>query len=133
MKELAHEGNVRRSIIKDAQGKTLIEVPLTVGVVGAPVAPVDGAMTAVRSPVNDRSTLPTRVRHQRHPIADVNQGENRRLEAGERLHIEEGMTVSAWAEASQRQPSRAPVHATPEEEGRLAGSCLRQPDRCCAS
>jgi hypothetical protein len=32
VKELVHEGNVRRVIIKDADGKTVMEVPVTVGV-----------------------------------------------------------------------------------------------------
>ena len=35
IKELVHEGNIRRVIIKDEQGKTLIDIPLTLGVVGA--------------------------------------------------------------------------------------------------
>ena len=33
VKEIIHEGNVRRIIIKDDDGKTLIEVPLTLGLV----------------------------------------------------------------------------------------------------
>ena len=37
-KELVHEGNVRRLIIKNDAGQTLIEVPLTVGAVAAVVA-----------------------------------------------------------------------------------------------
>jgi hypothetical protein len=47
VKELAHEGNVRRIIIKDSQGKTLIAVPLTLGVVGVLVAPVAAAVGAI--------------------------------------------------------------------------------------
>ena len=34
VKELVHEGNVRRIIVKDEEEKTLIEIPLTLGVVG---------------------------------------------------------------------------------------------------
>jgi Domain of unknown function (DUF4342) len=34
VKELIHEGNIRRIIIKNEEGQTLIEIPLTVGVVG---------------------------------------------------------------------------------------------------
>jgi hypothetical protein len=40
IRELVREGNVRRIIIKDSQGRSMIEFPLTVGVVGALVAPV---------------------------------------------------------------------------------------------
>jgi len=37
--ELLHEGNVTRVIVKDESGKTLLEIPATVGVVGAVIAP----------------------------------------------------------------------------------------------
>jgi hypothetical protein len=39
VKELLHEGNVRRIIVKDESGKTLLEIPVTVGVVGVLLAP----------------------------------------------------------------------------------------------
>jgi hypothetical protein len=57
VKELAHEGNVRRIIIKDGQGKTLIEVPLAVGVVGALVAPVAAAVGAIAALAADYSIV----------------------------------------------------------------------------
>ena len=44
VKELVHEGNVRRIIIKDSDGKTVMEVPVTVGVVGFLVAPTLAAL-----------------------------------------------------------------------------------------
>jgi len=47
VKEIIHEGNVRRIILKDEQGKTFMELPLTVGVVGALIAPVLAAVGAV--------------------------------------------------------------------------------------
>jgi hypothetical protein len=47
VKEIIHEGNVRRIILKDDQGKTFMEIPLTVGVVGAILAPVLAAVGAV--------------------------------------------------------------------------------------
>jgi hypothetical protein len=47
IKEIVHEGNVRRIILKDENGKTFMELPLTVGVVGALVAPVLAAVGAV--------------------------------------------------------------------------------------
>jgi len=40
VKELVHEGNIRRILIKNEEGKTLIEIPLTLGVVGAVLLPV---------------------------------------------------------------------------------------------
>jgi len=39
VKELLHEGNVTRVIIKDEAGKTLLEIPATVGVIGVVLAP----------------------------------------------------------------------------------------------
>lgn len=47
IKEIIHEGNVRRIIIKNDEGRSLIEVPMTVGVVGALLAPVWAAIGAV--------------------------------------------------------------------------------------
>lgn len=47
VKQLVHEGNVRRLIIKNEEGRTLIEIPLTIGVVGTVVAPVWAAVGAL--------------------------------------------------------------------------------------
>ncbi len=47
VKEIIAAGNVRRIIIKDMQDKTLIEIPLTVGVVIAVLAPVLAAVGAL--------------------------------------------------------------------------------------
>jgi Flp pilus assembly pilin Flp len=47
IKELLHEGNVRRIILKDEKGVTLIEVPLTIGVIGVVLLPVWAAIGAI--------------------------------------------------------------------------------------
>lgn len=47
VKEIIHQGNVRRIILKDENGKTFLEIPLTVGVVGAIVAPILAAVGAI--------------------------------------------------------------------------------------
>ena len=47
VRELIHEGNVRRIIIKDEQGNTFMEIPVTVAAVGAIFAPVLAAVGAV--------------------------------------------------------------------------------------
>jgi hypothetical protein len=47
IKELLHEGNLRRITIKDEGGQTLIEIPLTIGVVGALLLPVLAAIGAI--------------------------------------------------------------------------------------
>lgn len=46
VKELVNEGNVRRVIIKNEQGDSIIEFPVTVGVVGAVLLPVFAALGA---------------------------------------------------------------------------------------
>lgn len=53
VKELVHEGNVRRLIIKNEDGTTLIEVPLTVGVIGAVLLPVWAAIGAIAALATD--------------------------------------------------------------------------------
>jgi acyl-CoA reductase-like NAD-dependent aldehyde dehydrogenase len=47
IKQLIHEGNVTRIVIKDEKGKTLFEMPATVGVVGAILAPWLAALGAI--------------------------------------------------------------------------------------
>lgn len=44
---LIHEGNVRRVVVKDANGATVIEAPLTVGIVGVALVPVWAAIGAI--------------------------------------------------------------------------------------
>jgi hypothetical protein len=52
-KELVHEGNIRRLIIKNSEGTTLIEVPLTVGLIGAALLPVWVAIGAIAAIATD--------------------------------------------------------------------------------
>jgi hypothetical protein len=47
VREIVHEGNVRKIIIKDEKGNPFIEVPFTLGVVGAFLAPAWAAVGAV--------------------------------------------------------------------------------------
>ncbi len=47
VKEIVKEGNVRRITIKEKGGRTLIDIPLTIGVVGVLVAPVLAAVGAI--------------------------------------------------------------------------------------
>jgi Flp pilus assembly pilin Flp len=56
VKEIIREGNARRLILKNENGVTLIEVPLTVGVVGAVLLPVWAAIGAAAA-VAARLTL----------------------------------------------------------------------------
>jgi len=55
VKELLQEGNVRRIIIKNDEDKTLIEIPLTIGVVGAAIFPIWAAVGAIAALVTSCS------------------------------------------------------------------------------
>ena len=61
LKELLHEGNIRRITIKNDEGKTLIEVPLTIGVVGAVLLPVWAAIGAIAALVTKCTIIIERV------------------------------------------------------------------------
>jgi phage-related minor tail protein len=47
IREIIHEGNVSRIIIKNDEGKTFIEIPVTIGVIGAILAPILAAVGAL--------------------------------------------------------------------------------------
>lgn len=47
VKQIIKEGNVRRISVKNKDGKTIIELPLTIGVVGAALAPILAAVGAI--------------------------------------------------------------------------------------
>jgi len=55
VKELIQEGNIRRITIKNDEDKTLIEIPLTLGVVGAAIFPVWAAVGAIAALVTSCS------------------------------------------------------------------------------
>lgn len=44
VKDLLRQGNIRRIILKNEEGKTLIEIPLTLGLLGAALLPVLAAV-----------------------------------------------------------------------------------------
>lgn len=53
IKDVIKEGNVRKITIKDKSGKVLVVVPLTIGVVGAVLAPVLAAIGAIAALVTE--------------------------------------------------------------------------------
>lgn len=61
VKELVHEGNIRRISIRNEEGKTLIDVPLTVGVVGVLVAPQLVALGAIAALVTHGTIVVEKV------------------------------------------------------------------------
>ncbi len=61
VKELVHEGNIRRITIKNEEGKVLVEFPLTLGVVGALLVPTLAAIGAVAALVTNCTIVVERV------------------------------------------------------------------------
>ena len=53
IKELLHEGKVRHVVIKNEEGRTLIEFPVSIGVAGALLLPVWAAIGAIAAIVTD--------------------------------------------------------------------------------
>jgi hypothetical protein len=47
VKDIVHEGNVRRITVKNEAGRTILEAPLSLGVVGAALAPLWAALGTV--------------------------------------------------------------------------------------
>jgi hypothetical protein len=57
IKELIKAGNIRRIIIKNEKGKVMMEIPVTVAVVGAVFAPVLAAVGALAALLNKCSIV----------------------------------------------------------------------------
>lgn len=57
IKSLIQEGNIRRVIIKDKDGKVVFEIPLTFGVVGALVAPQLAAIGAIAALLSEATVV----------------------------------------------------------------------------
>ena len=57
VKQLLAEGNIRRVIIKDKDGKVVFEIPLTFGVVGALIAPQLAALGAIAALLTEATVV----------------------------------------------------------------------------
>lgn len=57
VKEIFHQGNIRRVIIKNDKGDTILEIPVTIGVAGALLAPWLAAVGAVAALVTNCSIV----------------------------------------------------------------------------
>src|SRR5712691_5792804 len=61
VKDLIHEGNVRRVIIKDDRGVTFMEIPLTVATVSVIAAPVLAAVGAIAAALSNFTVVVERA------------------------------------------------------------------------
>jgi hypothetical protein len=57
IKEVLHEGNIRRIIIKDKEGKTVVEIPMTLGVVGVLIAPQLASIGAIAALISEATIV----------------------------------------------------------------------------
>ena len=61
IKNLVNEGNIRRITIKNKEGKTVFEIPLTFGVVGVLIAPQLAAIGAIAALVTEATVVVEKV------------------------------------------------------------------------
>jgi hypothetical protein len=61
IKEIIHEGKIRRLIIKKKDGDTVMEIPMTLGVVGALIAPQLAAIGAIAALVTEATVVVEKV------------------------------------------------------------------------
>lgn len=61
IKQLVHEGNIRRIMIKDKDGHTLMEIPLTFGVVGVLLAPTLAAVGAIAALLTEATVIVEKI------------------------------------------------------------------------
>jgi hypothetical protein len=57
LKELIHEGNVRRVILRNPDGRVLLDMPLNAGIAGAALLPFWAAVGAVAVLATDYSVV----------------------------------------------------------------------------
>lgn len=61
VKELVHQGNIRRISVKNRDGKILIELPLSLGVVGILLLPTLAALGAIAALVTECTIVVERI------------------------------------------------------------------------
>jgi hypothetical protein len=57
IKDLIRQGNIRRIIIKNKEGHVLMEIPLTIGVVSAVLAPTLAAIGAIAALLSEATVV----------------------------------------------------------------------------
>jgi len=110
VREIIHEGNARRIIIKDDHGHTFLEIPITVAAVGVVLAPILAAVGAIATLVSHFEVVVERARE---------------AEAGKSGHPAHGTDESVGAREEQVDmadtvPQRADAHGNKVED--IAGT-----------
>lgn len=81
VKEVIREGNIRRITLKNEEGKTLLEIPLTLGVVGGLLLPTLAAIGAIGALIANLSITVERVEKDEVVAEDEESKEEVALEA----------------------------------------------------
>ena len=84
VKSLIHQGNIRRIILKDEEGRTFMEIPLTVATVGAIVAPVLAAVGALAAMVSQFTFVVEKVEEKKRKKSTAAVGKRRVQKARKR-------------------------------------------------
>jgi hypothetical protein len=82
IKDLIHEGNIRRLSIRNSRGITLLEIPLVVGLAGAVLVPVWAAVGALAALVARCTLVVERVAGDATPPASTSRSPKRRTPRG---------------------------------------------------
>jgi hypothetical protein len=61
LKEIVREGNVRRIVIKNGQGRTVLDIPLSAGIVGAALLPFWAAVGGIAALASDYTIMVERT------------------------------------------------------------------------
>ena len=61
VRELVHQGNVRRIIVRNDDGHTILEIPLTIGVVGVVLLPMLVALGAIAALASDYTLVVEKI------------------------------------------------------------------------
>ena len=83
VRALVHEGNIRRITIKNEEGRTLVEIPLTLGVIGTALLPVWAAIGAIAALVANLTLAVER--NAEHDVEGDGMGEPPRAPTGQNV------------------------------------------------
>jgi hypothetical protein len=70
LKELLHQGNIRRITVKNQDGKVYFDLPLTIGVAGAILAPAAAALGAIAALAGELTIAVEKVEAQQETPAE---------------------------------------------------------------
>jgi hypothetical protein len=101
LRQLVHEGNVRRIIIRGSDERVLIDIPVTVGVVGAVLAPFAVAIAALAA-VATRCTIEVERVEEEAPAGEAEAATGAETAAGDETTDTQTAAEAPAAERSKK-------------------------------